>query len=222
MHFVATLNFSVFLLLKLSKKPVSAQGVCNEIHTHRLSKIYHTASKYWMSLVGFSGTYYNRCIIFNNPQKKKRNQEKKIIISKYEDGIFFKMCEMFRIRIQPMMLRTLWNFQHWYVQRMSSIDLLAGWGGSSGTGAQVLKLLCPSENHSPKMQPAVPLWNITVVFRRLPHLRLFISNCENGFHFWWSGQWSVSRHLRPSGWTGTSPQLAICSGMVRLRILFPG
>lgn len=115
---------------------------------------------------------------------------------------------MFRIWIQPTMLRTLWYFQHWYVQRMSSIDLLAGWGGSSGTGAQVLKLLCPPENHSPKMQPAVPLWNITVVFHRLPHLRLFISNCGNGFHFWWSGQWPVSRHLRPSGWTGTSPPVS--------------
>lgn len=48
-----------------------------------------------------------------------------------------------------MMLGALWCFQQGYDQRMSSIDLLVGWGGSSMTVAWVINLLCPSGNLSP-------------------------------------------------------------------------
>lgn len=66
-----------------------------------------------MSLIGFSGTYYNRCIIFNNPQKKRKlGKENYYFLAKCKDGTFLKMCEMFRIRIPSMKLRTLWYFQH--------------------------------------------------------------------------------------------------------------
>lgn len=47
-----------------------------------------------------------------------------------------------------------------------------------------------------------------VMFHRLPHSYLFVSGCEKGFHFWCSGQWPVSRHLRPSGGAGTSPPVS--------------
>lgn len=65
-----------------------------------------------------------------------------------------------------------------------------------------------SENLAPKMQPAVPPWNIIVMFHRLPHFCLFISKCENSFHFWRSGQWPVSGHLRSFGRAGVSPQVS--------------
>ena len=138
-----------------------------------------------MVSVEHTTTYALYLIIY---KKRKLGKENYYFHAKYENGTFFKMYEMFRIRMQPMMLRTLWYFQHQYFQRTSSLGLLAEWGGSSRTDAQVLRQLCPSDNISPKMQPAVALWNIIVMFHRLPHFCLFISNCENSFNFWWSGQ----------------------------------
>lgn len=108
---------------------------------------------------------------------------------KHENEVLKNMCELFRIRIQPMMLRALWYFQQGSFQRLSSMDLLVGWGGSSRTDSWVIKLLHPSGNLSPKMQPAVTLWNFTVMCHRNPHFCLLISDCENGLYFWSSGQW---------------------------------
>lgn len=123
-----------------------------------------------------------------NSKKKEIKKENYYFHVKCGDDILKKMCEVFRIRIQPMMLRALWYFRQGYLQRMSSIDLLVGWGGSSRTDACVIKLLCPSGNLSPKMHPAEPLWNFIVMCHRHPHFCLFISDCENSLHFWPCGQ----------------------------------
>lgn len=199
MHFVTILNHSMFLLLNLSKNPCFGKEVCyNEICTRRLSKIYHTASKYRMSLVDFNGTNYNKCIIFNNPHRKRKlRKENYSFRAKYEGRTLFKMSERFRIRIQPKMLRTLWYFRHQYFQRTSNMDLVGRfqWNWCSGTRAQKISLLrCSQQYH-----PGISLWY---------SIDFLISKCENSFHFWRSGQWPVSGHLRSSGWAGISPRVS--------------
>lgn len=169
------------------KKPKHVLCKRGFVTRYILSKIYHTAIKYWMSLVGFIGTSMHLYLI--SPKKKAILKQNYYFQVKYENEVLKNMCELFRIRIQPMMLRALWYFHQGSFRRLSSTDLFVGGGGSSRTDSWGIKLLHPSGSLSLRMQPAVPLRNFTVMCHRNPHFCLFISECEDGLHFWSSGQW---------------------------------
>lgn len=64
-----------------------SKRICSEIYTGRLSKIYHAAIKYRMSLIGFNGTSHARALYLINLKKKEIKTESYYFHVKYETGL---------------------------------------------------------------------------------------------------------------------------------------